>query len=137
MKIKNVEEFSPEDHPRCAFCTGFEQKIDSATTNPEVSPVIEKLGEFEKQKIISEFLALFESHENLDHETMEQFFDNIKYQVTEYVLKHEFNSDHNLSVQLTLWLDKCRNPDSFEALQEMVINTYLKPQEFPFNFKKL
>lgn len=137
MEIKSVEEFYNEDHPRCAFCTGFEQKIDSATTDPKASPVIEKLGKLEKQNIINELLALVANNSTLSEEVAEQFFDNIKYQITEYVLKHEFNSDHNLSVQLTLWLDKCRNPDSFEALQEMVINTYLKPQELPFKFKKL
>src|SRR5262245_10119488 len=35
----------------------------------------------------------------------EQLFEKVKYSLTEYVLKHEYNNYHDLEIDVTLWLE--------------------------------
>lgn len=111
-------------NPRCEFCSGFEQKIDSSQPTPEDESVMRHFAERERMAIIHSIAQLLNEAEG-DHGLAENIFEEMRYRIAEYVLKHEFNAENSLSVQLTLWLEQCRSPDSYEPLQ-FVIDTYLK-----------
>lgn len=105
---------------RCEFCSGFEQKIDSA----QEDPVSRQVAKDEKENLLQHMNELLQD----ERTNAEDIFEELKYRITAYVLKHEFNANHNLSVHLTLWLEKCQSPQSFEVLQK-VMQTYLKPTD--------
>jgi len=106
---------------RCRYCSGFEEKIlkkDSSEYSTEIS-------EMEKHEIILE-IAGYLGNEPDNISLAEKIFDNLKYSIAEFVLKHEFNEESNLSVQLALWVENRKKPELYKPLQD-VIDRYLKP----------
>ncbi|MDH4199581.1 MAG: hypothetical protein OEV66_04290 [Spirochaetia bacterium] len=107
----------------CRYCTGFEDKIIKKDTDP----VHKEVADMERHEIIS-FLGSCMGDSPMYLTKAEKVFDEIKYSITEYVLKHEFNEESGLSVQVALWLEKRKEPALYQPL-EYVINKYLKPNQ--------
>lgn len=55
----------------------------------------------------------------------EQLFENFKYMIAEYVVKHEFNCESKLSVQMVLWLEQKCEPTAMHPLHG-IIGQYLQ-----------
>lgn len=107
----------------CRYCSGYEEKI----VKKDDHPMHKEISEMERHEIISDIaIKMGNSPEYLS--VAEKIFDDIKYAVTEYVLKHEFNEESGLSVQVALWLEKRKEPALYKPL-EFVINKYLKPSK--------
>ena len=105
---------------RCNFCSGFEDKIEG---DPD-SAFTKEIADMKKHDLI----ACIASYLGSDPEYLnvaEEMFEIIKYPLTEYVLKHEFNKNHNLSVQLALWLEEQSTPTSAEPIKN-IVETYLR-----------
>ncbi|MDH4127839.1 MAG: hypothetical protein OEV44_03735 [Spirochaetota bacterium] len=104
----------------CRYCTGFEDKIHKK----DFHPMNKEIADMEKHEVIAYIASCIgDSPKHLTK--AENIFDEIKYTVTEYVLKHEFNEENGLPVQVALWLEKRREPALFKPLEE-IINKYLK-----------
>lgn len=108
---------------KCRYCTGFEDKIGKKENNWFDNEV----AEHDKHELINA-IAVHLGSEPSHLAEAEKIFDSIKYSITEYVLKHEFNQESSLSVQMTMWLEERRTPALFKPL-ENIIDTYLKPRE--------
>ncbi len=107
---------------KCRYCTGYEDKIGKK----ESSWIDSEVAEHEKHELIN-MIAKELGDEPAHLSQAEKILDSIKYSVTEYVLKHEFNHEASLSVQMTMWLEERKEPTLFKPL-ENVIHTYLKPR---------
>lgn len=105
----------------CRYCSGYEDKI----LKKEADPLNKEIADMEKHEVIA-YIAASIGDSPMHLAKAEAIFDEIKYTVTEYVLKHEFNEENGLSVQVALWLEKRREPALFKPL-EFIINKYLKP----------
>jgi hypothetical protein len=55
----------------------------------------------------------------------EEIFDGIKYEITNYVIHHEFCRSHMVNTELLLWLDGRTNPKNIKKLDSF-IKRYLK-----------
>ena len=56
----------------------------------------------------------------------EEIFEKIKYQTTQYVLKHEFHANQEVSDQLSLWLEEQCEPSAAKPLKSFM-QKYLHP----------
>ncbi|MCX7632361.1 MAG: hypothetical protein N2Z22_03400 [Turneriella sp.] len=54
----------------------------------------------------------------------EEIFERFRYMIAEYVVKHEFNCENRLSVQMVLWLEQKCTPEAATPLQK-IIHQYL------------
>jgi len=105
----------------CRYCSGYEDKI----VEKGEDPVHKEVADMERHELINRIAAhLGDSPELLAR--AEEIFDELKYCVTEYVLKYEFNEESALSVQVAVWLERRRQPELIKPL-EHVINKYLRP----------
>jgi len=105
---------------KCDFCTGYEEKIEG----DQNSEICKEIADMKKHELI----ACIASYLGKDPEYLsvaEELFEILKYPVTEYVLKHEFNKNNNLSLHLALWLEEQSTPDAVEPLNN-IVDTYLK-----------
>lgn len=109
----------------CRYCSGYEEKI----IKKGMDPIHKAIAEMEKHEVIAHIASKMGDSPRFLTDA-EKIFDEIKYSVTEYVLKHEFNEENSLSVQVALWLEKRKEPDLYKPL-EFVINKYLKPEKNP------
>lgn len=105
--------------PKCKNCSGYEDKIDVESENL----ITTEMAEMDKHEIICKIASHMGDDPSLFSKA-EDLFEIIKYKTTEYVLRHEFNHDSRLSVQLTLWLEQKQEPTSFNLL-EQVMHKYL------------
>ena len=106
---------------RCKNCTGYEDKLDMYEPSQESS----ELAAMEKHEIITD-IARHLGNDAFCLGQAEELFNQIKYHVTDYVLKHEYNLDNRLSVQIAMWLEERKKPQSMEPLGNIIQN-YLKP----------
>ena len=105
----------------CRYCSGFEDKI----VQKGEDPLHREVADMERHELI----AMIASHlgdNPSDLARAESIFDELKYCITEYILKYEFNEESALSVQVALWLERRRAPELYKPL-EQVINKYLRP----------
>jgi hypothetical protein len=107
----------------CRYCTGFEDKIHKK----DADPLHKEIADMEKHEVIA-YIASCIGDSPRYLSKAEIIFDEIKYSVTEYVLKHEFNEESALSVQVALWLEKRKEPALFKPLED-IINKYLKSEK--------
>ena len=107
---------------KCRYCSGYEEKINKK----EIDPLYNEIKEYDKHELIN---CISERLGNRPEtlQQAEELLESLKYSITEYVLKHEFNEESGLSVHMALWLEKRREPRLFEPLED-VIHKYLKPQ---------
>ena len=106
----------------CQSCSGYEEKIDPC----EPHEIINELADMDKHEVlcsISEKLGSNPENFNL----AEEIFEKVKYSMTEYVLKHEFNREGSLSVDVAIWLENRRSPHGLQSLNNL-IHQYLKPK---------
>ncbi|HRP68365.1 MAG TPA: hypothetical protein PLY93_02415 [Turneriella sp.] len=104
---------------KCKHCSGFEDKLSIA----EQTEIKEEITLMQKHEIIRQMsMCMGADIECLQH--AEKLFDQFKYHITEYVLKHEFNCESNLSLQMVLWLEEKCCPDSAKSLHS-VMGKYL------------
>lgn len=105
--------------PKCKDCSGFEEKLPVTKTDN----VNDEVSLMQKHEIIRRMASTLGSEaESLAQ--AEDLFDNFKYMISEYVLKHEFNCESKLSVQMVLWLEEKCQPHSMNPLQN-IIGQYL------------
>jgi len=109
----------PLFQPKCKNCSGFEEKLSVVETN-EVKDEVSLMHKHEIIRQMSGFLG--DDAQSLMQ--AEELFDRFKYMISEYVLKHEFNCESRLSVQMVLWLEQKCVPDAMNPLHN-VITQYL------------
>jgi len=107
----------------CKYCSGYEEKI----VRKDSLPIHKEIADMEKHEIIA-CIASCLGDSPVYFAKAEQIFNEIKYSVADYVLKHEFNVESGLSVQVAMWLEKRKEPELYKPL-EYVINKYLKPEK--------
>jgi len=115
----NNHDFNSLMNEKCRLCTGFEEKLDEhceANFNSEIA-------ELEKHDLISE-LVNFLGSDPSEFSKAEDIFEKLKYQITEFVVKNEFNRNHKLSVELTMWLESKKEPKALNLLHN-VMHEYL------------
>lgn len=101
--------------PKCKNCSGFEEKL-AVTTHDEVKDEVSLMHKHEIIRQMSSFIgtdtkALMQA---------EELFESFKYMIAEYVLKHEFNCDNKLSVQMVLWLEQKCQPAAMSPLNSLI-----------------
>ncbi len=107
-------------NPLCLFCSGYEDKIE-----PEKNfPPLEDIVAMEKHDIIMEISSAIGDEPEMIS-VAERIFQRIRYRVTEFVLKREYNRYDGISVPLAIWLEKKQNPESLEKLNN-IIDNYLE-----------
>jgi len=107
---------------KCRYCTGYEEKIIKKDTDD----MSKEISEMEKHEVVVKLASLL-GNEPKALSQAESIFDEMKYCITEFVLKHEFNEESSLSVQVALWLEKRREPGLYKPLED-VIHKYLRPE---------
>ncbi|MDH5720303.1 MAG: hypothetical protein OEZ13_06725 [Spirochaetia bacterium] len=116
----NTVDKSAKAKLRCNFCSGFDDKIEGDNE----TAISKEIADMKKHELI----ACIASYLGSDPEYLnvaEELFEIIKYPLAEYVLKHEFNKNHNLSVQLALWLEEQSSPKAIEPIKN-IVDTYLR-----------
>ena len=105
---------------KCQSCSGYEEKIQKKTNNSMTS----EIAEMEKHELICNMAIMLGSDADSLSQA-ESLFNQLKYQITEYVLKHEYNYSHSLPVNISLWLEQQKEPKAVAPLKNL-IQTYLK-----------
>ncbi len=106
--------------PKCRNCSGFEEKLSVVEQNL----VKEEVSLMHKHEIIRQMSSLI----GTDAQSLtqaEQLFESFKYMIAEYVVKHEFNCESKLSVQMVLWLEQKCEPAAMHPLHG-IIGQYLQ-----------
>ena len=107
-------------NPKCAACSGYEEKLSVL----ETTLVKEEIALMNKHEIIRQMASYFGA-DITSLSRAEQVFDRFRYMIAEHVLKHEFNSESRLSVQMVMWLEQKREPTALRPLHQM-IEQYLR-----------
>lgn len=116
---KPAKAAEPLFQPKCRNCSGFEEKLSVVEPN-EIKDEVSLMHKHEIIRQISSFLgtdarALTQA---------EELFESFKYMIAEYVVKHEFNCESKLSVQMVLWLEQKCMPTAMHPLHN-IIGQYL------------
>jgi hypothetical protein len=109
----------PVFQPKCRNCSGFEEKLSVAEENT----VKQEVSLMQKHEIISKMSSMI-GEDTRSLMQAEELFENFKYMIAEYVVKHEFNCESKLSVQMVLWLEQKREPTAMHPLHG-IIGQYL------------
>lgn len=117
--VKKTTKAEPLFAPKCKNCSGFEEKLAVVEEN-EVKDEVSMMHKHEIIRQMSSFIG--DNAKSLMQ--AEEIFDRFRYMMAEYVLKHEFNCESKLSVQMVLWLEQKCEPGATAPLQN-VINQYL------------
>ncbi len=117
QKNKNKTQYAE----KCHNCSGFEEKLKPYQANT----VDQEIAEMDKHELLCCIASSF-GNDPAFFNLAEDIFDQLKYRITEYVLKHEYNRENNLSVDLTLWLEEQKSPKAAHPLHSLIHN-YLKP----------
>jgi hypothetical protein len=105
--------------PKCRNCSGFEEKLSVVEHNE----IKEEVSLMHKHEIIRQMSAFIgDNAQSLVQ--AEEIFDRFRYMMAEYVLKHEFNCESRLSVQMVLWLEQKCEPKAAAPLNN-IISQYL------------
>lgn len=107
-------------HAKCKNCSGFEEKLSVV----EQGEVKEEISLMNKHEIIRQ-MSTFIGHDAQSLTQAEEIFEKFRYMMAEYVLKHEFNCESKLSVQMVLWLEQKCQPTAVNPLQG-IIGQYLR-----------
>lgn len=105
--------------PKCRNCSGFEEKLSVV----EASEVKDEVSLMHKHEIIRQ-ISSYIGNDAGSLTQAEEIFENFRYMMAEYVLKHEFNCESKLSVQMVLWLEQKCQPQAMNPLQG-IIGQYL------------
>lgn len=120
---KNPSKKSPKAEPlfepKCRNCSGFEEKLSVVEHNE----IKEELALMHKHEIIRQMSAFIGDNAQALMQA-EEIFERFRYMIAEYVLKHEFNSESKLSVQMVLWLEQKCEPAAAAPLHN-IIRQYL------------
>jgi len=120
---KTVSKKSPKAEPlfapKCKNCSGFEEKL-SVVEHNEVKDEVSLMHKHEIIRQMSAFIG--DNAQSLMQ--AEEIFDRFRYMMAEYVLKHEFNCESKLSVQMVLWLEQKCEPTAAAPLHN-IISQYL------------
>ncbi|MCP4133310.1 MAG: hypothetical protein GY754_20240 [bacterium] len=85
---------------------------------------IEELKQMDKHEIIVKICDVLGScPSNLPR--AEEIFEQLKFDIAEYVLHHEYSQENGIRSKLLLWLDSKKNPKNRDKLFNFV-NKYLK-----------
>jgi hypothetical protein len=106
--------------PKCKNCSGFEEKLSVVEQNI----VKEEVSLMQKHEIIRQ-MSSFIGTDAKSLTQAEELFDSLKYMIAEYVVKHEFNCESKLSVQMVLWLEQKCEPTAMHPLHG-IIGQYLQ-----------
>lgn len=106
--------------PKCKNCSGFEEKLSVVESNN----VKEEVSLMQKHEIIRQ-MSSFIGSDTRSLTQAEELFENFKYMIAEYVMKHEFNCESKLSVQMVLWLEQKCEPTAMHPLHG-IIGQYLQ-----------
>lgn len=109
----------PALQPKCRNCSGFEEKLSVVEQNN----VKQEVSLMQKHEIIRQMSSKIGSDSRALLQA-EELFDSFKYMIAEYVMKHEFNSESKLSVQMVLWLEQKCEPTAMHPLHG-IIGQYL------------
>jgi len=107
-------------NPRCTTCSGYEEKLSVL----ETTLVKEEIALMNKHEIIRQIASYFGA-DITSLSRAEQVFDRFRYMIAEHVLKHEFNNESRLSVQMVMWLEQKKEPAALRPLHQM-IEQYLR-----------
>lgn len=119
IKSKTLKHVEPLLQPKCRNCSGFEEKLSVI----EQSEVKDEVSLMQKHEIIRQMSAFI----GADPKSLvqaEEIFESFKYMIAEYVVKHEFNCESKLSVQMVLWLEQKCQPKAMHSLND-IIGQYL------------
>ncbi len=116
---KKTPKAEPLFAPKCKNCSGFEEKLSVV----EQSEVKDEVSLMHKHEIIRQMSAFIGDNAQSLMQA-EEIFDRFRYMMAEYVLKHEFNCESKLSVQMVLWLEQKCQPTAAAPLHN-IINQYL------------
>jgi hypothetical protein len=105
--------------PKCKNCSGFEEKLSIT----EETVVKDEVSLMQKHEIIRQMSSFLEADSNCLARA-EEMFEKLKYSIAEYVVKHEFNCENKLSVQMVLWLEQKCEPAAMNPLHG-IIGQYL------------
>lgn len=76
---------------------------------------LEELREIDKHEIIVKILKLLgDSPDNFN--IAENIFELMKYDISNYVIQHEYCTNYEISEELLLWLDSSTNPNKADDL---------------------
>lgn len=103
----------------------FERREDvNLTTSVFGESWQEELKKIDKHEIVVKICEkIGPSPENLS--LAEEIFENLKFDITRYVMHHEYSKENGIRSRLLLWLDSKTNPDKTEKLTDF-INKYMK-----------
>lgn len=110
----------PMFQPKCRNCSGFEEKLSVTEQNN----VKEELSLMQKHEIIRQ-MSSYIGTDTRSLTQAEELFETFKYMIAEYVVKHEFNCESKLSVQMVLWLEQKCEPTAMHPLHG-IIGQYLQ-----------
>ncbi|MBN8221017.1 MAG: hypothetical protein J0L53_08825 [Spirochaetes bacterium] len=110
----------PMFQTKCRNCSGFEEKLSVV----EETNVKQEVSLMQKHEIIRQMSSLIGQNPQALTQA-EQLFENFKYMIAEYVVKHEFNCESKLSVQMVLWLEQKCEPTAMHPLHG-IIGQYLQ-----------
>lgn len=105
--------------PKCKNCSGFEEKLSVVEQN-EIKDEVSLMHKHEIIRQMSAFIG--DGAQSLLQ--AEEIFERFRYMIAEYVLKHEFNCENKLSVQMVLWLEQKCQPEAAAPLHN-IISQYL------------
>lgn len=78
-----------------------------------------ELKEMNKHEIIVKIADVLGARPS-DISRSEELFETIKYEITNYVIHHEYNSSDGVSPELILWLDSKNNPGNIKKLNNFI-----------------
>ncbi|MGQ9844202.1 MAG: hypothetical protein ACUVRK_11660 [Spirochaetota bacterium] len=87
-------------------------------------PYREEIKEINKHEIIVK-IADWIGPEPSNLYTAEEIFENLKFEIANFVIHHEYNCRHGVNADLLLWLDGKVNPGKLKKLNSF-IDKYLK-----------
>lgn len=120
--VKATRGAEPMFQPKCQNCSGFEEKLSIS----EKTDVKEEVSLMHKHEIIRQMSSIL-GDDARSLTQAEELFDSFKYMIAEYVVKHEFNCESKLSVQMVLWLEQKCMPTAMHPLRN-IIGQYLSKQ---------
>lgn len=131
MKTKTVKKTTPAKaraktpaepmfQTKCRNCSGFEEKLSVVEENH----VKQEVSLMQKHEIIRQMSSVIGQNPQSMTQA-EQLFEDFKYMIAEYVVKHEFNCESKLSVQMVLWLEQKCQPTAMHPLHG-IIGQYLQ-----------
>lgn len=93
---------------KCIFDNGYRDEIKEINKHEIIVKISEILGE-----------------KPSDLCRAEEIFENIKFEIANYIIHHEYNCERGINADLLLWLDSKTNPGKMQKLNNF-IEKYIK-----------